>query len=551
MNMNGKNLEKFAQQNINWSKTTPLNNMKNYWLNSSPEKNISFSEHSIKPKISKDLVRSNSMKTEQLIKEPIDNPLAEMSKTPEGYATEVLVRIIADEINNNDVFDVKYLVFEDNSVGISKDRLADCLSMGRLEKDKEPNSLHEHKAGLKIAIWSFGDLEMLVSKTADSKCAYKILELPCEGQLKIYEDHKTFKENDQGTKIVIKVTNKQKVSLVSRKSDISGRLIPSLGAVYSDALKQCQYTKRIFKVNFSLEDINGNIVEKWSLKPEEMYYRNNNKDITLPFEDKDLGTEAFLELGIAARDAEYLEKGIPERTKLHPHHPWSKKIEVVMNDRVITRVSAEDLINEYCDEKDKLTGNCMVPYQGRLYLRKGFKTNLFKDNVLNDENYVNLIKKIAPIISGFIENEAHKSNVINQTERDYTKQLATCWKAGGIHCETFRKVESINGEIDILKYNKSKENLGEKDLGIVIDLKIEEARALDAYQVLMYTDHCSRASKKKAILIAPSFSEGCVNAAFYIKKKYGLFIELKTLDSTGVHFKKKQKKTRSAKRKEK
>ena len=270
MNMNGKNLEKFAQQNINWSKTTPLNNMKNYWLNNSQEKSISFSEHSIKPKISKDLVRSNSMKTEQLIKEPIDNPLAEMSKTPEGYATEVLVRIIADKINNNGVFDVKYLVFEDNSVGISKDRLADCLSMGRLEKDKEPNSLHEHSAGLKIAIWSFGDLQMLVSKTADSKCAYKILELPCEGQLKIYEDYKTFKENDQGTKIVIKVTNKQKVSLVSRKSDISGRLIPSLGAVYSDALKECQYTKRIFKVNFSLEDIDGNIIDlfdgMWALE---------------------------------------------------------------------------------------------------------------------------------------------------------------------------------------------------------------------------------------------------------------------------------------------
>ena len=544
--MTGKELEKFAQQNIDWTKTTSLNN---HWISrsSSPTHSTPVDEISIKPNVSKDLVRSNSMKTEQLIKEPIDNPLAEMKKTPEGYCTEVLVRIVADKINSND-FDVKYLIFEDNSVGISKERFAECLSMGRLDKDKEPNSLHEHSAGLKISIWSFGDLDLLVSKVAGSKCGYKILELPCEGQLKIYEDHDTFKENEQGTKIVIRVTNKQKVSLISRKSDISGRLIPALGAVYADALKVCQMTKRVFKVSFSLEDVDGNVIEKWYLKPEEMYYRNNSKDITLPFEDKKSGTEAFLEFGIAARDSEYLAKNLPERSKLHPHHPWSKKIEIVMNDRVIARVSAEELINEYCDEKDKLTGNCMVPYQGRLYLRKGFKTNLFKENVLNDENYVNLIKKIAPIISGFIEKEAHKSNVIQQTERDYTKQLATCWKSGGIHCETFRKVEGINGEIDILKYDKSKEFLNEKDLGAVTDLKIEEARALDCYQVLMYTDHCSRASKEKAILIAPSFSEGCINAASHIKKKYGLSIELKTLDSTGVHFAKKQKKTRSTKR---
>ena len=85
--------------------------------------------------------------------------------------------------------------------------------MGRLEKDKEPNSLHEHCSGLKISIWSFGELELLVSKVADSKIGYKILELPCEGQLKIYEDYDTFKEDEQGTKIVIKVTNKQKVSV--------------------------------------------------------------------------------------------------------------------------------------------------------------------------------------------------------------------------------------------------------------------------------------------------------------------------------------------------
>ena len=550
--MNSKDLEKYAQQNMDCAKTTPLGGIKNYWTtrSGSSNNNTPVGEINVKPNVSKDLVRSNSMKTEQLIKEPIDNPLAEIKKTPYGYTTQVLVRIVADKVNSND-FDIKYLIFEDNSVGISKERFAECLSMGRLEKDKEPNSLHEHCSGLKISIWSFGELELLVSKVADSKIGYKILELPCEGQLKIYEDYDTFKEDEQGTKIVIKVTNKQKVSLISRKSDISGRLIPALGAVYSDALKECQYNKHVFKVDFSLEDVEGNVVEKWSLKPEEMYYRNNHKDITLPFKDKDLDTEAFLELGIAARDAEYLEKGIPERTKLHPHHPWSKKIEIVMNDRVITRVSAEDLINEYCNEEDKLTGNSMVAYQGRLYLGKGFKTNLFKENVLNDENYVSLIKKIAPIISGFIENEAHKSNVINQTERDYTKQVAKCWKSAGIHCETFRKVEGINGEIDILKYNKPKEDLDEKDTGEVTDLKIEEARALDAYQVFMYTNHCSLASKKKAMLIAPSFSEGCINAASYIKKKYGLLIELKTLDSVGVLFKKKQKKTRSTKREQK
>jgi hypothetical protein len=153
---------------------------------------------------------------------------------------------------------------------------------------------------------------------------------------------------------------------------------------------------------------------------------------------------------------------------------------------MICRKSLEDLINPHVNDGLKISGNYIVPYQGEIFLRRGFKTNLFKNDIETDSNYIDFIKKIAKSAKDFITSEANRTQKLLKQEKDLREQLVKMWIGAGCYCDVHRKVPICNGEIDIVRYNKPREEIDfEKDLGLVCELKVEEAKALDCYQTLM------------------------------------------------------------------
>lgn len=489
----------------------------------------------ISPRLSKSVFARNSMDFTSLVKEFLDNIAGEMKNTPDEFVTkaEIIIQANWDASSIVDLNSAK-IIIKDNSVGMKRDKLADCLKVGKEEGASKIHSLHEHGFGMKIAIWSLGELSYLITKNKEENTSSKIVDLPTEGELDVFDDN-YFSENESGTVICIKDLNKEKVSLILRKSDISMWVVPYLSAVYSKLLITNQMNKKRMEISIVTQDLNGNEVSRWNLEPTEMYWRNNKKDLILNVNNKKLNYSAEANIGIAASDTEYEQYGVSSRGTNHPFHSWSKKINIYINDRIICRKNLEEFINPHVDESLKISGNFMVPYQGEIILRKGFKTTLFKDDIEPDENYVHLIRSIAVQIRNFINNEANKAQFLIRKEKEYTNDLCKIWNAAGLYADSYRKVEFCNGEIDIIKYDKPREELDlEKDKGIVVELKIVEACGQDCYQILMYLENCKSVYNNKAWLIAPSFSQGCLNIISKFKKEKGIVIITKTFSEVGL-----------------
>lgn len=193
------------------------------------------------------------------------------------------------------------------------------------------------------------------------------------------------------------------------------------------------------------------------------------------------------------------------------------------------------------DEELKLSGAFMVPYQGEIIVRNGFKTTLFKDDIEPDENYVHFIRSIALQVKNFIKYESNKAKNLIKKENEYNKDLCRIWNGAGLHASPHRKVDVCNGEIDIIKYDKplneldfDKEERIIKDKGLLIELKVVEACGQDIYQILMYLENSPSVHRDKAWLIAPSFSQGCLNMIAKFKKDKGIIITAKTFSDVGL-----------------
>jgi hypothetical protein len=164
---------------------------------------------SVCPQISKGMFQNNNMSFISLLKEFIDNSVAEMVNTEKGFTTIVDIILQADfdsgQIADNDIKTAR-LIIKDNSVGIRRDRLKDALSIGKAKNHiKNEESLHEHGVGMKVALWSLGNLDYLITKTSDEVISSKIEnDIPIHGEIEIKDDN-YFKEDETGT--IICITN--------------------------------------------------------------------------------------------------------------------------------------------------------------------------------------------------------------------------------------------------------------------------------------------------------------------------------------------------------
>lgn len=281
---------------------------------------------SISPRLNKNVFARNSMDFISLVKEFIDNIAAEMSGTPEGFVTraEIIIKANWDSGSIIDLISAQ-IIIKDNSVGIKREKLADCLKVGKEGNISESiHSLHEHGFGMKIAIWSLGDLSYLITKHKEEKVSSKIIDLPTEGELDVFDDN-YFLENDSGTVICIENLNKEKVSLILRRSDISMWVVPYLSAVYSRLLVTNQMNKRRMEISIVTQDLNEKEISRWNLEPTELYWRNNKVDLDLSRDDKKHNYTVCFNLGIAADSSEYEQYGFNPRTHNHPFHTWNKK----------------------------------------------------------------------------------------------------------------------------------------------------------------------------------------------------------------------------------
>jgi hypothetical protein len=509
----------------------------------------------VKPNFTKEMFRKNDMDFISLIKEFIDNTAAEMKNTPRGFVTRSEIIIKADwdssgMMNSN----TAQIIIKDNSVGIQREKLSKCFSVGKEDNEEvEVHSLHEHGFGMKLAIWSLGELNYLITKTKEEIKSSKITDLPIDDFISV-EDSDYFSEKESGLAICINELNKQKVSLISRKSDISRSIINQLGAIYSNLLETNKMNEaRKLEISVILQDLDGKQIHVWDVEPQEMLYKNNRKSIMDTIDNKKLGYSAYYEFGTAADDTEYRQYGKLERSTSHPYHPWNKKIDIVINDRVICRKSAEELVNSLVeDPKNKISGNFMVPYQGKIILREGFKTTLMKDGISNDENYVSLINEIAKILKKFIEKEANKTKDLNKQEKEYNEDLCKMWNGAGLYADSEAQVPICNGRIDIIKYDKCFDDIDfEKDLGTIVELKVEEADSDACYQILKYIHHHQGIHKDKAWLIAPSFGQSCINMVSFFKNSLGIIITLKSFEEVGLASPLSTKKTRVRKKNKK
>lgn len=470
---------------------------------------------------------SNNMNFLSNLKEFLDNVMQEMKNTPQGYVTKVNIEIHGYESNGFLDFSSAWMSVKDNSVGIGRDRIAECLSLGSTKRNGVKDSLHEHGAGMKFALWNLGTKHTICTKRLEDDFATITHKVPYKGSVKFGSDRETFRKDESGTLIVIGGLKASKSSrTIRRKCDVINSLITSLGSTYEYVLKTNEMTRRKMEINVSLVEKNGSRTDI-SVEPVSRYYRDGIIDIRKEIEVKGRYS-ALLELGTAADSDEYVRNGIPTRGGAHPYKPWNKTISIVQGGRVLSRVP----LQEFGVRPDAMM---LLPIQGTLHLYSGFGTTVFKDNIeTSDDNYLDLVDKVKEVIQSYMRSECRKSEQSKQneiSEEDIRDALLKRWRSEGHKVYKEHPVEVCGGRMDLLKFV-----LHSDEVGVCWETKAVQAIPLDLYQTLMYVENSAVANKEMAWLVAPSFSENCQPMADSIKKMHGLEIKLVTLEDLGIDF---------------
>ncbi|MFZ0590224.1 MAG: ATP-binding protein [Bryobacteraceae bacterium] len=106
----------------------------------------------------------NTYDYKDLLSELIDNSLA----ARDGTSVCVKVDLLVDKDQKAQRF-----VISDDAAGISADKLGSAITPAGLKTD---GSLNEHGLGMKQAVAALGQLESLVTKTADREHALEVTE---------------------------------------------------------------------------------------------------------------------------------------------------------------------------------------------------------------------------------------------------------------------------------------------------------------------------------------------------------------------------------------
>lgn len=460
-----------------------------------------------------DRLGNNTYDYKDVISELVDNSISARRKE-EILRVDVIVTV-------NEANEAVRFIIRDNGTGISQDRLGVAISpAGALSL----NSLNEHGLGMKQAVAALGKLDYLATKTLGEGQARVIREFRFGNIQTFYADW----DAKCGTEISIKDL---KPIVSTNASAITATLVPYLGARYRRFLREDNKVVDLFlsiiKENASQASYLWNVA---AVKP--IYFHpstRTNKPVLLKHPIKGNGWSAELTFGYAPQsEEEYQELGIDAPNRYHPYNVSLSKqgLDILLHDRVIRfhQLSEVGLVS--------MRHNDYNAIRGEIDLINGFYTAITKNSIIEDENFLACIERVKEILQGekpgpsgnpkkYLKLKTYPEQIPEKLLRD---RLAT-WLGNNpvtkhTSVVTEYVVEGVEGYIDILADAEAWE------------LKTNQAKALDVYQLFMYMDI---GNIDTGYLIVPSWSTGAQIAVQRVREKHGRQIKLAKLDNFPIN----------------
>jgi hypothetical protein len=454
----------------------------------------------------------NTYDYKDVISELIDNSIAARRS-----GTKLLVTIDLYVDQNNSAVS---LVIKDNASGITQEQLGTAISPAGAQS---ANSLNEHGLGMKQAVAALGQLNYLATKTLGEGQARVIREFRYGNIQTYYVDW----EGECGTEIAV---NNLRAIVTTNASVISRSLVPYLGARYRRFLKP---DNSVLELVINLRSIEtGRATNEWRVSANKPVYFHPNTRVNSPVIHnhrlRGSGWEALLTFGYAPREAEYEELELESPSKFDPYNVSLNKqgLDVILHDRVILfhQLSELGVVNQRHPDFNHI--------RGEIDLIRGFHTAITKNAIIEDRNFRECVEQVRLVLQGekpgpsgnpktYLRIKTYPDQIPEPLLRD---RLATWLQNNPLSrrdtVETEYVVEGVEGYIDILADGEAWE------------LKTNQARALDVYQLFMYMDI---GDIDIGYLVAPSFTTGAAVAARRIQTKHDKKIGLVTLDKFPIN----------------
>jgi hypothetical protein len=439
----------------------------------------------------------NTYDYKDLLSELIDNSLA----ARDGKSVRVHLDLYVDKDQRPHRF-----VISDDAAGIPAEKLGSAITPAGIKTD---GSLNEHGLGMKQAVAALGQLESLVTKTADRELALEITGFRF-GEIEVPE-----KPFDKVSGTTISVRNLKPI-VVTNATSYTRSIVPYLGARYRRFLRP---DNPILDLTISIRNMDTDDIQyTWPVKEIKPTYfhpsTRENRPVFSKFGIEGSGWRAELTFGYAPKDtSEYEELGVDVPNKFHPYRVSlaTQGLDIIFHDRVILfhQLSELGIVNQRHSDYNAV--------RGEIVLLNGFATAITKNSVILDEHFRDCIAQTTQILTGATEGPNHrKENYIQH--KSYPEEIPEAllrdrlmeWlknnplqKKAAVSKEY--AVEGVEGFIDILADGEAWE------------LKRDQASALDVYQLFMYMD---LGDLTKGFLIAKSYTPGAHIAAKAIKEKH-------------------------------
>ena len=447
-----------------------------------------------------------------LLSEFIDNAIAEM----QGGSVEVCITIggpwvkISGKNNSNNRLDAKkaFICVEDNANGIPFEKLADALSPAALAGND--GGLHEHGVGMKTAIAGLrGDNGsfLLTTRTKGMKKAVQIQELGF-GDIP-YSEIDDFPKHGS----TIRVDGLSGIVPLQR-TIYTRDVIPTLGAKYRLYLNETSRIGKRLTLKLKLVNENGSIIHVQNIDPIIPLYSGGYPNIIKNKTFSGDGWSALVRVGDPITVAECTANQI-EIGKFHPYPHGSSKIDIIMHNRVIKQ----------CDHRylgwHKFTSSAFFAIRGEIELLEGFETSFTKDGIQETLAFQQLKEEVCCVIEPSLSNR--KGDKAYTREADLVAKLYTILSQGlGRNVKREYSIEASAGHVDLVVD------------GVAWECKLGQADGQNAFQLLWYVCFGADLSKDDGVLVASSFSPGCIETVNGIKEKFKVNITLKKWSDFGL-----------------
>lgn len=451
---------------------------------------------------------NNTYDYKDLLSELIDNSVAQIIPN-----TQVDVRI---EIFIDDTDTAIEFIITDTAFGIEKNDLGICITpAGKLSQ----SGLNEHGLGMKQAVSAIGDLNYLASKTENETVGVLVKEFAF-GNIKTYNVPDFPLEH--GT--IISIKNLKKI-INTNAGSITNTIPKYLGARYR---KYLVADNKILNLELSLRKYDTkDVIQQWTIKEVKPIYfhpsTRTNQPVINNFKITGSNWKAELTFGYApANKDEYKELQLEPVTIFHPYNVSLSKqgLDILLHNRVIlfAQLSEIGIVNSKHNDYNI--------FRGEIKLISGFKTAITKNSIILDANFQECIDKVKNILNGeevgpnnkkkdYLKLKTYPAELPERLLRD---RLAKYLKSNPLdskeNVNTEYVIDGIEGYIDILADEEAWE------------LKVQQANALDVYQLFMYMDV---GNYEKGYLVAKDFSTGAQVAVKFIKDNHNKVINLNKL----------------------